>query len=527
MNIVPGVISSSAPGGSSLPLSVSTSSISTGSSSCSSSSNYQAAVAAAAAALQSVAGANQSSLAVAASSSCSHLGSVSGLHSPMASGCLVSSSGLAGRAAAAGLVGQIGSQTASTAVVAAASSAHHQPGIMTQLSSGPPHHPIHVPVQLPTGLMSVGQPSHLQANPGAIVSVGQLPISLNHSQTQYTHSHQATQHAHSGSHHHVHSHNTHVLNHSSTLPQGSGVLRQQTKEPAYHPQVEAISPAPEESRQTDAQDLRLMREREEIRGQLNSIDDALNKQQVLLRNLIERQNLLEQRLQNAPTTPCGIGSGSGRQSLTSPPASQLTAASGRRDSLDSLTEHRRSYENPIHAIIAESRQRARQRQLIFARFCGAVRSEASESGLMDAGLSGGLQRGSRSTASAARSIGSTGSASLSNGPLHATGSGFSWSRISLSMDEPPVYGPASSQPPAIDHRFHGYYVNPGPYALPLYRQPSDLPSLSLARLEEVRERFRPRLVAYLRRRRQAEEARLTYLAEQPNGLLKLDLFHIM
>ncbi|CAH8678047.1 unnamed protein product [Schistosoma rodhaini] len=158
----------------------------------------------------------------------------------------------------------------------------------------------------------------------------------------------------------------HVMGHSN-LPQGSGVLRQQTKEPAYHPQVEAISPAPDESRLVDAQDAKLHREREEINRQLTVLDADINKQESHLRNLCEREARLIARLAVVPTRDTSNNnlnsnsheSKSNKGDLAVPEVSFICK-----------TGFERNYENPIQAIISDNRQRTRQRHLIFTRLCG-------------------------------------------------------------------------------------------------------------------------------------------------------------
>ncbi|KAG5444144.1 hypothetical protein CSKR_101632 [Clonorchis sinensis] len=206
------------------------------------------------------------------------------------------------------------------------------------------------------------------------------------------------------------------------LPQGSGVLRQQTKEPAYHPQVEAISPAPEESRLSDAQDAKIHREREELSRQLMNVEADLNKQRAHQRLLDEREARLTSRLASTGSSTKSVESKAlgveGQQS----PKSDLAPT------VDLTTDLERAYENPIQAFIAENRKRTRQHHLIFTRLCGP-------------------------------------------------------------------------------------HVKAHPYALPLYRQPSDLPYLCAIRTD-FRQRFRLKLVNYLRRRKKAEEARVKYLAQQ-------------
>ncbi|KAF8561788.1 Nuclear receptor corepressor 1 [Paragonimus westermani] len=215
----------------------------------------------------------------------------------------------------------------------------------------------------------------------------------------------------------------HFMGHAS-LPQGSGVLRQQTKEPAYHPQVEAISPAPEESRLVDAQDAKIIREREELRRQLAVVSRDLNKE-------MDHQNLLEKR--EAMLTTRLAFTGSITQKLDSKSGSALpdTSVSPRQElpsTVDLSGDVRRTYENPVQTFISENRQRTRQHHLIFRRFCGS-------------------------------------------------------------------------------------HVKASPFALPLYRQPADLPHLCAIQAE-FRRNFRPKLVRYLWRRRKAEQARIKYLAQQ-------------
>ncbi|CAH8664657.1 unnamed protein product [Heterobilharzia americana] len=217
----------------------------------------------------------------------------------------------------------------------------------------------------------------------------------------------------------------HMMGHSN-LPQGSGVLRQQTKEPAYHPQVEAISPAPDESRLADAQDAKLHREREEINRQLTVLDADINKQESHLRNLCEREARLTARLAAAPAR--GISNNELENNIVPESKSEKVDVVVSDASFISKVSFERNYENPIQAIISENRQRTRQRHLIFTKLCGPK-------------------------------------------------------------------------------------VKPGPYALPFYRQPSDLPSVR-ATQSSFRGHFRAKLVLYLQRRLRAEHSRIQFLAQQ-------------
>ncbi|CAH8660149.1 unnamed protein product [Schistosoma margrebowiei] len=158
----------------------------------------------------------------------------------------------------------------------------------------------------------------------------------------------------------------HVMGHSN-LPQGSGVLRQQTKEPAYHPQVEAISPAPDESRLVDAQDAKLHREREEINRQLTVLDADINKQESHLRNLCEREARLTARLAVAPARDTSNNNLNGNDYESKSDKGDLAVP---EVSFTCKTGFERNYENPIQAIISDNRQRTRQRHLIFTRLCG-------------------------------------------------------------------------------------------------------------------------------------------------------------
>ncbi|CAH8649987.1 unnamed protein product [Schistosoma guineensis] len=158
----------------------------------------------------------------------------------------------------------------------------------------------------------------------------------------------------------------HVIGHSN-LPQGSGVLRQQTKEPAYHPQVEAISPAPDESRLVDAQDAKLHREREEINRQLTVLDADINKQESHLRNLCEREARLTARLAVAPVRDTSNNNLNGNDYERKSDKGDLAVP---EVSFTCKTGFERNYENPIQAIISDNRQRTRQRHLIFTRLCG-------------------------------------------------------------------------------------------------------------------------------------------------------------
>lgn len=212
----------------------------------------------------------------------------------------------------------------------------------------------------------------------------------------------------------------HVLGHG-TLPQGSGVLRQQTKEPAYHPQVEAISPAPEESRLTDAQDAKFHREGEELLRQLDIVESDLQKQVGLERLLEKREARLTNRLASTGSLTEPLDSSAAASEIRQSPSVEPSPTT------DLISDLERTFENPIQAFISENRQRTRQHHLIFTRLCGP-------------------------------------------------------------------------------------HVKASPYALPLYRQPSDLPYLCAIRAD-FHQNFRQKLVRYLRRRRKAEQARLQYLAQ--------------
>ncbi|CAL8089686.1 unnamed protein product [Calicophoron daubneyi] len=212
----------------------------------------------------------------------------------------------------------------------------------------------------------------------------------------------------------------HVAGHAN-LPQGSGVLRQQTKEPAYHPQVEAISPAPEESRLADVQDAKIHREREEINRQLAIVDADIKKQEAHLRNLCERETRLARRLASA--------SGQGAEEADGKSAaSPIPGGHSPKSDADRVNDLERTFENPIQTFISENRCRNRQHHLIFTRLCGPT-------------------------------------------------------------------------------------VKASPYALPLYRQPSDLASLRAIR-SDFHQQFRGKLIRYLRSRRRAEESRIRFLAQQ-------------
>ncbi|CAI2736281.1 unnamed protein product [Schistosoma spindalis] len=211
--------------------------------------------------------------------------------------------------------------------------------------------------------------SHMPAKASHPTSVSQIPSRLIsghlHHPPAATHPSQSSFHQSNhplpqpGSQHHVMGH--------SNLPQGSGVLRQQTKEPAYHPQVEAISPAPDESRLVDAQDAKLHREREEINRQLTVLDADINKQESHLRNLCEREARLTARLAVAPARDTSNNSLNGNDHECKSDKGDLAVP---EVSFTCKTGFERNYENPIQAIISDNRQRTRQRHLIFTRLCG-------------------------------------------------------------------------------------------------------------------------------------------------------------
>ncbi|KAL5963662.1 Nuclear receptor corepressor 2 [Taenia solium] len=216
-----------------------------------------------------------------------------------------------------------------------------------------------------------------------------------------------------------HTHNT-----AHTMPGGSGVLRQQTKEPAYHPQVEAISPAPEEARLLDTVEAKLQREREEMQRRLHEIEARINKEEGHLRYLMDRESSLTADLKTETAAP--------------PPNPHRTKAL----SVNEL-EDERAYENPIQAddvenvdsslltqitaLLSETRSRAKRQHESLARLCG-------------------------------RSVSSC------------------------------------------------------PCALPVYRQPSDLPALQHVQ-SVYKNGFRRQLIKYIHRRKRAERTRLRILAK--------------
>ncbi|KAK4474512.1 hypothetical protein MN116_001660 [Schistosoma mekongi] len=210
--------------------------------------------------------------------------------------------------------------------------------------------------------------SHLPAKASHSTSVSQIPSRLISGHLH--HPHPSTHPSQSSFHHSNHplpqpSSQHHMMGHSN-LPQGSGVLRQQTKEPAYHPQVEAISPAPDESRLGDAQDAKLHREREEINRQLTVLDADINKQESHLRNLCEREARLTARLAAAPARDISNNNLNNDTESKSEKGDLVISDA----SFNSKTNFERNYENPIQAIISDNRQRTRQRHLIFAKLCG-------------------------------------------------------------------------------------------------------------------------------------------------------------
>ncbi|CAH8581693.1 unnamed protein product [Schistosoma turkestanicum] len=217
---------------------------------------------------------------------------------------------------------------------------------------------------------AISQPpsSHMPAKASHPTSVSQIPSRLISGHLHHPHAptHPSQSNFHQSNHPLPQPGSQHMMGHSN-LPQGSGVLRQQTKEPAYHPQVEAISPAPDESRLVDAQDAKLHREREEINRQLTVLDADINKQESHLRNLCEREARLTARLAAAPTRDTSNNNSN---------SNDLEVKSNKGDlalpdaSFVSKTGFERNYENPIQAIISENRQRTRQRHLIFTRLCG-------------------------------------------------------------------------------------------------------------------------------------------------------------
>ncbi|KER28615.1 hypothetical protein T265_04571 [Opisthorchis viverrini] len=152
------------------------------------------------------------------------------------------------------------------------------------------------------------------------------------------------------------------------LPQGSGVLRQQTKEPAYHPQVEAISPAPEESRLSDAQDAKIHREREELSRQLMNVEADLNKQRAHQRLLDEREARLTSRLASTGSSTKSV------ESKTLGLEGQQSPKSDLAPTVDLTTDLERAYENPIQAnlpylcaIRTDFRQRFRLKLVNYLR----------------------------------------------------------------------------------------------------------------------------------------------------------------
>ncbi|KAM7542293.1 hypothetical protein Aperf_G00000001935 [Anoplocephala perfoliata] len=195
-----------------------------------------------------------------------------------------------------------------------------------------------------------------------------------------------------------------------SIPGGSGVVRQQTKEPAYHPQVEAISPAPEEARLLDAVEVKLQREREEMQRRLHEIELRINKEESHLRYLIDRESSLTADLKN--------------ETAAQPPSSTPHKNKVPMSEL----EDERAYENPIQALLWETRSRAKRQHESLACLCGK-------------------------------------------------------------------------------------FVSASPCALPVYRQPWDLPTLQ--HLQSVyKNGFRRQLIKYIHRRKRAEKARLRILARQ-------------
>ncbi|VDQ04099.1 unnamed protein product [Trichobilharzia regenti] len=271
------------------------------------------------------------------------------------------------------------------------------------------------------------QSSHLPTKAPHPTSVAQNPSRLISGHLHHPHvpTHPTQGNFHQSNHPLPQPNSQHMMGHSN-LPQGSGVLRQQTKEPAYHPQVEAISPAPDESRLVDAQDAKLHREREEVNRQLTVLDADINKQESHLRNLCEREARLAARLAAAPAPDISNKDLEGSSDPDIKAERSDTATS--EASFTAKKNFQRNYENPIQAIISENRQRTRQRHLIFTKLCGPK-------------------------------------------------------------------------------------VNPGPYALPFYRQPSDLPSVRAIQ-SRFRGHFRSKLILYLQRRLRAEQSRIKFLAQQ-------------
>lgn len=114
--------------------------------------------------------------------------------------------------------------------------------------------------------------------------------------------------------------------------------------------MEAISPAPDESRLTDAQDAKLHREREEINRHLTVLDADINKQESHLRNLCDREARLAARLASTPA-PRNVTD----TNLTDSPymkGKSLNALNEQNgpttiDTEIKITDAERTYENPI------------------------------------------------------------------------------------------------------------------------------------------------------------------------------------
>ncbi|VDL18790.1 unnamed protein product [Hymenolepis diminuta] len=160
----------------------------------------------------------------------------------------------------------------------------------------------------------------------------------------------------------------------------------------------------------DAVEVKLQREREEMQRRLHEIEARINKEESHLRHLIDRESSLTADLKN--------------ETANQPPSGTLHK---NKASL-SDPEDERAYENPIQALLSETRSRAKRQHDSLAGLCGK-------------------------------------------------------------------------------------YVNASPCALPVYRQPSDLPALQ--HLQSVyKNGFRRQLIKYIHRRKRAEKARLRILARQ-------------
>lgn len=67
--------------------------------------------------------------------------------------------------------------------------------------------------------------------------------------------------------------------------------------------MEAISPAPEETRLLDAVEIKLQREREEMQRRLHEIEARINKEESNLRYLMDRESSLTADLKNETAPP--------------------------------------------------------------------------------------------------------------------------------------------------------------------------------------------------------------------------------